>query len=642
MKLALISLPWSMLTQPGAAIGALAAYVRREAPHVHVDARYEYVRVAAKIGPRLYDGIAHRKHELGELLYTPLLYPDRADAVREHFVAWASERFADLQPRWMGVESWAELNDSIQRGLAAHLDELVGELAGHDVVGLTTCYGQYFPNLAFAQRLKQRAPGVHVVLGGSTVSARVGPSTLREYPWIDTIVQGEGEAPLVALLDALAAGRALDDLRGVLTRATIDRDPNGAPLWEVRGLDALPLPDYREYADQMAALKLEWTLPLEGSRGCWWDRTRRAGNPKSTCYFCNLNVQWGGYREKSIDRLVDELKELSDRYGTTQVYFLDNIIRHDGAGTLAERIRDLGRDYELFYEMRANIQPHDLVLLWEAGLREAQIGVEGLSTSYLRRIGKGTTAIQNLQAMKICYELDITHGANVILSFPSSTEAEVRETVATIERWALGFQPCNPCEFHLAIDSSVDKLRDEFGVTEVRNADCFRIGLPPDVYERVQLFDLSFSAPCADWTPVREACKAWIKPHAATRGRLFTYHDGGTFLRLVDRRTGLRSSVLRGLAREVYLWCGELRTLDRVFERFARTEPDRARIRTFLDRSVAQNLMAEENGRYLALACAPNARAAARRIRAHHAEQPRAVPRPRLPVVTDAAGSRSA
>src|SRR5262249_11467362 len=71
MKLALVSLPWSMLTQPGAAIGALAAYVRREAPDVHVDARYEYVRVAARIGPRLYDGIAHRKHELGELLYTP-------------------------------------------------------------------------------------------------------------------------------------------------------------------------------------------------------------------------------------------------------------------------------------------------------------------------------------------------------------------------------------------------------------------------------------------------------------------------------------------------------------------------------------------------------------------------------------------
>jgi len=87
----------------------------------------------------------------------------------------------------------------------------------------------------------------------------------------------------------------------------------------------------------------------------------------------------------------------------------------------------------------------------------------------------------------------------------------------------------------------------------------------------------------------------------------------------------------------VYLWCGELRTLDRIFERFAQTESDRARIRTFLDRSVAQNLMAEENGRYLALACAPNARAAARRIRNHHAEQPRAVPRPRLPVVSDAA-----
>jgi ribosomal peptide maturation radical SAM protein 1 len=626
MKLALVSLPWSMLTQPGAAIGTLASYVRREAPSVTVDARYEYVRVASRIGTRLYDGIAHKKHELGEIMYTPLLYPERVGPVRDHFVEWATEVLAEVQPRWLGVASWAELHDKVHGTLAAHLDELAAELSGHDVVGLTTCYGQYFPNIAFARRLRERAPGVRIILGGSTVSARVGPSTLREYPWIDYIIQGEGEAPLVGLLDALAAGREPDELRGVLARPTLDRHPHGAPLWETRELGAMPVPDYAEYAEQMTALKLDWTLPLEGSRGCWWDRTRRKDNPKATCYFCNLNVQWGGYREKTIDRIVEELTELSDRHGVTKVYFLDNIIRHEGAGLLAERIRDLGRDYELFYEMRANIHPHDLVLLWEAGLREAQIGVEGLSTSYLKRIGKGTSAIQNLQAMKICYELDITHGANLILSFPGSTEAEVQETVATIERHALGFQPCNPCEFHLSIDSTVDKLRDEFGVTDVRNADLFRVGLPPDVYDRVQLFDLSFTAPHADWTPVRKAIDAWVVPHAATRGRLFTYHDGGTFLRLVDKRAGMRTAVLRGLAREVYLWCGELRTIERIHKRFARTDADRARITTFLDRSVAQGFMVEEAGRYLALACAPNAAAAVRRIRAHHQEERVAAP----------------
>ena len=74
-------------------------------------------------------------------------------------------------------------------------------------------------------------------------------------------------------------------------------------------MDALPLPDYDEYAALAEKHGLLWLLSIEGSRGCWWDRSRRSGNARATCHFCNLNVQWMGYREKSVARLVAEVRE---------------------------------------------------------------------------------------------------------------------------------------------------------------------------------------------------------------------------------------------------------------------------------------------------------------------------------------------
>ena len=41
-----------------------------------------------------------------------------------------------------------------------------------------------------------------------------------------------------------------------------------------------------------------------------------------------------------------------------------------------------------------------------------QFGIEGLSSAFLRRIGTGTTVLQNLEVMKTCQELEIDNLAN--------------------------------------------------------------------------------------------------------------------------------------------------------------------------------------------------------------------------------------
>jgi len=327
-RLALVALPWSQKDRPSAAVAALAAYVRRERPAWVLECHHSFVHFAARIGFELYDALADHAYEGGELLNLSLLYPEKADDARRQFGTWADETLPTELLRSLEADNWEEVFDFARASLDKYLDELADTVSTEkDVVGLTTCFGQLFVNLAFAQRLKRRSPQIRIILGGSTVSARVGPSLLAEYRFIDYVVQGEGEGTLVALLDLLANHPdAVLKIDGVLTRSSEGAPCAEAAVSETRNLDDLPVPDYDEYAVLADEYGIGWALPIEGSRGCWWDRTKRAGNPKSTCYFCNLNVQWGGYRQKSVPRLVAEIDELSQRNRNLRLFFLDNVL----------------------------------------------------------------------------------------------------------------------------------------------------------------------------------------------------------------------------------------------------------------------------------------------------------------------------
>jgi len=388
-------------------------------------------------------------------------------------------------------------------------------------------------------------------------------------------------------------------------------------------MDDLPLPDYDEYAVRADRLGISWSIPVEASRGCWWDRTKRTGNPKDTCFFCSLNVEWGGYREKSIARVVHEMVALSDRYRNLNVRFLDNIMRLNSVESLAESIKRTNREYAIFHELRANMTPYELLALSEAGLSSVQIGVEGLSASLLRRINKGTAPIQNLAAMKTCAELGIRSQSNLIADFPGSTAQEVSDTCDVILEYALALPPLNVTGFRLTGSSTVDILRSEFGVANVRNLDMYRHGLPEDVWHRLELLDRDFDqvAPAADWTPVRRAIEQWEQLHRAHREHMLIYRDGQTYITIDDSRFGnFRAATFEGLERDLYVYCMEIRTFDQIAKRFRATNSEQA-IRDALQLFVDDRIMYAEQDRYLSLALAPTPRIASQRIRACRASE---------------------
>ena len=108
----------------------------------------------------------------------------------------------------------------------------------------------------------------------------------------------------------------------------------------------------------------------------------------------------------------------------------------------------------------------ELKVMAKAGMQEVQIGIEALSTPLLKKLHKGTSAIQNLEIMKSCETLGIENISNLILHFPGSDERDVALTLQSIE-YALPYRPLKAVTFWLIYlfcgrHCSIKKIRDQF------------------------------------------------------------------------------------------------------------------------------------------------------------------------------------
>lgn len=679
MKVAVVALPWSQLSRPSAAVAAVSTFLRREEPTWEVRGFYEYIQISELVGVELYEFIAEAAHSVGEAFFIPCVHTDQ----RERAIGLLVDETRSVIRRFVeqnGLPPWLpdpENDDALREVVARLIEQLESAIettaqrtASFDVVGLTTCFGQLWANLAYANAVKRINPNIVVVLGGSTVSSAVGPSLLRQYPFVDYVVQGEGELPFLALTRAIASRdhEAASKNKGVVSQSTAGALTKGAELWEVPDMNDLPVPSYDEFVAELDRLgmPLDWAVPFEGSRGCWWDRINRTGNARDTCYFCNLNLQWKGYREKSITRVVSEIGELTERYANGRLFFLDNIIRHKGVPELANALEARGGDLEMFHEVRANVTPLEWVRLRDVGLHSVQVGIEGLSTSYLKKIGKGTTAIQNLQAMRYVRELDIAHFGNLILDFPGATQEEVDDTLRVLLDYAVCYDPLQTSPFTLGRDSTVFRLADEFPIENVRNRQIFASLLPDDANTTLQLFDLSFDfkGDHADWSRVRAFCRRFLKdrPSAIFRKPYLSYRVGKTYVRIYERR-GQFAEIYRSLGHEdafvaklpwaqtyvlrddlarIYTFCMQVRTVGEIEARFPQVGHDA--IARALEDWSQKRLVFREGKRVLALAVAEDPRVARARVLEQDKEAPlrdtAAKPGRALPIVQASPPSR--
>ena len=81
-------------------------------------------------------------------------------------------------------------------------------------------------------------------------------------------------------------------------------------------------------------------------------------------------------------------------------------------------------DFQLFYEVKANLRKDHIDKLAAAGVTQIQPGIESLNTEILQMMRKGVTAIQNVQLLKWCFEYDVEPSWNILYGFPGEQASQ--------------------------------------------------------------------------------------------------------------------------------------------------------------------------------------------------------------------------
>ena len=309
-----------------------------------------------------------------------------------------------------------EIREAAERLILDAADEIAERRPR--IVGCSSVFQQHCASLALLRRVREIAPEIVTVLGGSNCEGPMGRANIESFPWLDFVVSGEADLSFPELCrQVLDHGPELGPAqvpRGVYARTAItgsgpgeEAAPEGRhPI--VRGLvhdlDATPIPDLGDYFEQLDPLEIadfiEPSLLIETSRGCWWGE-------HSHCTFCGLNGTGMGYRSKSPERTVQEFEELARRHATRRFAAVDNILDMKYFDSVLPRLGAAGDPYVLFFETKANLTREHLRKLRAAGVHAIQPGIESLHDVPLSKMGKGNRVTTNLQLLKWCREVGI-------------------------------------------------------------------------------------------------------------------------------------------------------------------------------------------------------------------------------------------
>lgn len=612
----LVCMPFGGVFSPSIGLSLLKAELAAQGMPARV--RYFSIRFAELVGQDFYyklacDDTPSVETLAGDWIFSRALFGARpeneayVDAILRRRASWiASDSDAPAAPAL--VARILRAREQVDGFLEWCLQQVVR--ARPKLLGFSSMFQQHVASLALARLVKRALPETFVVFGGASCEGVMGAETVRQFPFVDAAVSGEGDLVFPELVRRVLGGRAVSDLPGVLTREAlatppVARDLSPGPM--VQELDALPYPDYDDYFEQFKASRYGrvWQpcIYIETSRGCWWGE-------KSHCTFCGLEPRSLAFRRKSAPRAISELTWLCRRHPGCAVEATDNVLDtryfEDFVPALAARRPSL----DLFYEVKANLKKEQVRLLRDAGIRSIQPGIESLSDVVLKLMRKGTTALQNIQLLKWCRELGVDPGWNLLWGFPGEPPEEYARMADLVPLLTHLPPPAAAGVMRLDRFSPGFEEAERLGFADVEPLPAYRhvYALPDEALARLACF---FTFGYREPRDVRGYVSR-LDSRIRVWARLFGKHDlfsvdRGGWLLLWDLRPASRGTLttLRGVDRVLYKACDSTCDRRRLAQSVA-SEPggpiSPEEVTRRLEPLLERGLMVRDGSRYLALA----------------------------------------
>ena len=259
---------------------------------------------------------------------------------------------------------------------------------GVPVIGATTTFQQTAPAIALLRAARRYTTDAITIIGGANCEGEMAEGIRSLAPFIDYVFSGESEASVPAVSRGPSNAASALPIRS--SRAVRARTWTRCRHWSTTTTSSSGRgPSRRRTAPRSDRPPSSY----ETSRGCWWGQ-------KQHCTFCGLNGEGMGFRTRSAERVIAEIRTLAGKYHPASIIMADNIMPYEYFSTVLPRLAKELPGLKIFYEQKANLSRERLVLLRDAGIHSIQPGIEALSTDLLRLMRKGTTARQNVGLLR--------------------------------------------------------------------------------------------------------------------------------------------------------------------------------------------------------------------------------------------------
>src|SRR6185436_17513217 len=165
--------------------------------------------------------------------------------------------------------------------------------------------------------------------------------------------------------------------------------------------------------------------PLAATRGCYWGK----------CVLCTLYTVIGpGYRGRSIERTVEDIRVLQQKYGANSFYLAIEDLPPNMARRFPGALLEAGLKIHWWCDARLEHDVFDEQVCRElaaSGCKRIAFGFESSSTRVLSAMCKGIDPEKSLELIRRTHEAGISVTLYAMIGFPTETREEARATLET-------------------------------------------------------------------------------------------------------------------------------------------------------------------------------------------------------------------
>lgn len=298
-------------------------------------------------------------------------------------------------------------------------------------IGISALFNSAFSYLnEIAEYIKSVQPNSFIITGGGLPSAAY-EYVLKYSPDIDAVCKGEGELPLLRVLEADNISDACDADESFATRLSIERGQHPKAAY-IHNLDEIPPLEYfrveldnynsRSIDKRFSGALRKREMAIHTSRGCPFK-----------CVFCS-NPSIHGYtvRFMSLEKVEEEVRRMKEEFGMTVLLVEDDHFFHN-----IKRAKDVLRIFAR-HNIRAEF-PNGMAvyaidnevggLLADAGVSAAALAVESGSDYVLAKLMKKPVKTKFIKpAVKALRDNDVRAHVFIVAGIPGETDEHREET----------------------------------------------------------------------------------------------------------------------------------------------------------------------------------------------------------------------